>query len=62
MQAEIAGIRVFCFVCSVLFSCRVKFVEETDVVFAEHTEVLDTIFEVGDSFDTHTEGVAGIFF
>jgi hypothetical protein len=36
--------------------------EETDIVFREHTEVFNLVFEVSDAFDTHTECVTAIYF
>jgi hypothetical protein len=36
--------------------------EESYVVFGEHSEVFDLVFEVGDAFDTHTECVTAIYF
>ena len=39
-----------------------EFVEESVVVLAEEAQVLDLVFEVGDTLDTHAEGKAGIFF
>ena len=35
-----------------------KLVEETDVIFREETQVFDLVFQVGDTFHTHTEGIA----
>ena len=37
-----------------------KQLEETDIVLAEETKVLDLIFEVGNSLNTHTECVTRI--
>jgi hypothetical protein len=36
--------------------------QETDVVLGEEAEVLHTVFEVGDTLYTQTEGIAGIYF
>ena len=41
--------------------CALKEFEETDVVLAEKTKVLDLIFEVCDALDTHTECVARVY-
>lgn len=41
--------------------CGLKFLEETDIVLGEHAQILDLIFQIGDSFDTHTQGEARIF-
>ena len=38
-----------------------KLVEETAVVLGEEAQVLDLIFEVRDTLDTHAECEAGIF-
>ena len=35
-----------------------KLVEETDVIFREETQVFDLVFQVGDTFHTHTEGIS----
>ena len=34
--------------------------EETDIVLGEETEVLDTVFEIGDTLDSHAESITGI--
>lgn len=46
------------------FLCLVRcfeFLEEAGIVFGEHTEVGDAVFQVGDALDTHAEGVARVF-
>ena len=50
----------FMMVVYLLLVCGFEFLEEAGVVFREHTEVADTILQVGDTLDTHTEGVAAI--
>ena len=40
---------------------RLKFFEEANIVLGEHTEVLDTVFQVGDAFDAHTESEARVY-
>ena len=46
--------------CKKLVRCF-EFLEESGVVFGEHTEVGDAIFQVGDALNAHTEGVARVF-
>ena len=36
--------------------------QETDVVFEEQPQVLDAVFQHGDTFDAHTQGKAGVCF
>lgn len=42
--------------------CCYEFVKESNVVFAEESEVLDEILQVGYSFNTHAERIAGVDF
>ena len=35
-----------------------EFLQEAGIVFREQTQVVHTILQVGDTFDTHTESVA----
>ena len=35
-----------------------EFLKETGIVLREHTEVGDTVLQVGDALYTHTEGIA----
>lgn len=37
-----------------------EFVEEAHVILAEHAQVLDHIFQVGNAFHTQAEGIAAI--
>ena len=37
---------------------RFEFFEEAGVVFGEHAEVGDAIFQIRDALDAHTEGIA----
>lgn len=46
---------------STLLGCN-KFVEEANIVLGEHAQVFHLILEVGDTFYTHAESEAGIFF
>ena len=39
-----------------------ELVKETHIVFREHTEVLNLIFEVGDALYTHTQGKTFVTF
>ena len=41
---------------------RLEFFEEANIVLGEHSKVLDTVFQVGDSFDAHTECEARVNF
>ena len=50
----------FMMVVYLLLVCCFELLEEARVVFREHTEVADTVLQVGDALDTHTEGVAAI--
>ena len=38
-----------------------KFLKETQIVLGEHSQVFHLVFQVGDTLDTHTECVAGIY-
>ena len=38
-----------------------KFIEEALVVLREEAQVLHAILEVGNTLDTHTEGIASVF-
>ena len=40
--------------------CGLKLAEEADIVFGEHAEVLDLIFQVCDTLHTHSESKAGV--
>ena len=40
---------------------RHEFFEEAYVVFREKTEVLNLIFEIGNAFNTHAEGIAFVY-
>ena len=48
----LAGIRLTAF----------KLAQEADVVFGEETQVFHAIFEVCDTLNSHSEGIAGIDF
>ena len=39
-----------------------ELLKETTVVFGEHSEVVDLIFEVGDALHTHSEGETAVDF
>ena len=39
---------------------RLELVEETHVVFREHTQILDTIFQIGYALHAHTESETGV--
>ena len=41
--------------------CCLKFLQEADIILGEETEILDLVFEVGDTLNTHTERIAFIF-
>ena len=41
---------------------RLEFFEEANIVLGEHSKVLDTVFQVGDAFDAHTECEARVNF
>lgn len=46
-----------------VFSVRsLELLKEAYVIFREHAQVFDLIFQVGDSFNTHAEGEAGVDF
>jgi|GEM_PF-4928142 len=38
-----------------------KLLEETNIVFGEETKVFDLVLEIGNTFNTHTEGIAFVF-
>ena len=41
--------------------CRLKLFQETDIVFREEAQIVDAVLQVGDTFDTHTEGIAAVY-
>ena len=43
-----------------LLFCRFKFAEEAGIVLREETKVAHAIFQVGDTLNTHTEGITRI--
>ena len=44
-----------------LLVCGLKLLEETDIVLGEHAQVLDLVFEVCDTLNTHTQSESSIF-
>lgn len=40
---------------------RLKFFKEASIVFREHTQVANTILQIGDTLYTHTKGIACIY-
>ena len=40
--------------------CALEFVEEAHVILAEHAQVLDHIFQVGNAFHTQAEGITAV--
>ena len=41
--------------------CQLELFEETQVVFEEQTQVVDLVFQHGDTLDTHAEGKTCVF-
>ena len=41
--------------------CSLKFLKEACIVFREHTQVRDMILEVGNTLNTKTESITGIY-
>lgn len=41
---------------------RLEFLQEACIVFREKAEVVDAIFQVGDTLYTHTEGISAVYF
>jgi hypothetical protein len=39
-----------------------KLLQKAGIIFEEHTEIIDLVSQHGDTFDTHTEGEAAVFF
>ena len=39
---------------------RLEFLQEARIVFREHAQVAHTILQVGDTLNTHTEGIAAV--
>lgn len=49
------------YLCMSLSACLIgsfKFFQETCVVLREQAQVVDTVLQVGDTFDTHTQCIA----
>ena len=57
---EVQRTSIFFVLCFMLSVCALEQFEEPYVVFAEETEVLDLVLEVGDTLDTHTECISRV--
>ena len=58
-SSKLSSGSLFIYINNVL-PCACEFVEEADIVFGEHSEVLYLILQVRDTLDTHTKSIAGI--
>ena len=45
---------------TLLIMNRLKLTQEPKVVFKKQADVVDPVFEHGDSFDSHTQGISGV--